>query len=279
MNINWKLKSAAFRIMDRLNLHKSLYFLQKYVTRRSQIPVDGIQDDWERHNSVIKGISGPISLIEFGAGKTLRQNIFLYYENEGGINQTVVDIFDMLDLDLCQEAVDQIAVLLGKERKQVSSLDDLRRNLSIDYLAPYDLAERCDFSETFDLCVSTNTLEHIPEPDIIKIFDNLKKALKAGAIISAIIDYTDHYSHTDSRIGQLNFLKYSEQEWSRHNSSVHYQNRMRHQDYRKVFADLGFSIEKDHVMRFTEPDIPVDRRFDAGNVETFALRGWFVLRR
>ena len=52
----------------------------------------------------------------------------------------------------------------------------------------------------------------------------------------------DHYSFFDPGISAFNFLKFSEPTWSLINSSVHYQNRLRASDFRRLHEDAGFRL-------------------------------------
>ena len=57
------------------------------------------------------------------------------------------------------------------------------------------------------------------------------------------IDMTDHFSHTDSRITSINFLKFSAKEWTKYsNNPFAYHNRLRIYDYSKIFQNTGFRI-------------------------------------
>ena len=76
--INWKLKAFLYKVFQSLRLTKSLYFIQKYITRRSKINIQKIDPHWERHESSIRK-NNCISLLEIGAGKSLEQNIYFSY--------------------------------------------------------------------------------------------------------------------------------------------------------------------------------------------------------
>ena len=96
----------------------------------------------------------------------------------------------------------------------------------IKYLSPIDLTEPNTFKEdSFDGCISTNTLEHISKEDLYKIFNHLKYIIKKNGLISAVIDYSDHYSHTDPSINSLHFLRYEKKDFKKYNHKNHFQNR------------------------------------------------------
>ena len=75
------------------------------------------------------------------------------------------------------------------------------------------------------------------------LFKDLGIVLKKSGYISARIDYSDHYSHTDRNISELNFLKYSEKQWQNYNNTYLYQNRLRHDDYVKLLNNSSFFKE------------------------------------
>ena len=100
MRINWKLKSFAFKIINFCKLYGLLYFLQKYITKRSNINIKKINDDWLFHEQNFKGFTNQ-NIIEIGAGKSLQQNIFLSHALE---SQTVVDLYPMIDFTLFNKA-------------------------------------------------------------------------------------------------------------------------------------------------------------------------------
>jgi hypothetical protein len=153
-------------------------------------------------------------------------------------------------------------------RHQISKLVDLKSDIKIEtlqklgaygieYRAPYDAA-KIDFNEkSIDACVSTNTLEHIPEESILPIFLRLYKTLKDNGIVSAKIDYSDHYAHTDKTISLLNYLKFDQNGWRKYNHNCHFQNRLRHYDYVKIFKRCGFVVIEEDLV-FSESEIPTE---------------------
>ena len=98
------------------------------------------------------------------------------------------------------------------------------------------------------------------------------------------IDYSDHWSHADRSITPRHFLRFEDEEWRRWNPLMHYQNRLRHSDYRRLFDDAGFIIlgEKETVPGCAEDalrQIPLACRFkDCDMLDLAATAGHFVLR-
>ena len=178
-------------------------------------------------------------LFEFGVGKSLMQNLFLSpYVSE----QILVDLNPMLDLKLVEASRTFLAAkLMLPSNKPIAKRSDLNA-YGIDYMAPFDASNTGFRDKFFDVCVSTNTLEHIPKETLIKIFFELNRTLKDSGIVSLVIDYSDHYSHTDNSIGPLNYLNYTESEWAKLNHDCHFQNRLRHYDYIEILKHCGFQI-------------------------------------
>jgi hypothetical protein len=257
MYIPYKLKSLIFTIVDFFDSKRTLYFLQKYVTKRSQIKKLNIDDNWIRHQKALTDYGCTGFVFEFGAGKNIAQNIFLSQFID---KQLVVDLNPMLDIQLVNVVLD----LLSKKFKlksdvKIIKLEDLN-NYGIDYRAPYDASVTNLNPKILDACISTNTLEHIPVASIKSIFMELKRILKDSGIVSAKIDYSDHYAHTDSKLTLLNFLNFLEFEWKKYNHQCHYQNRLRHYQYKQLFNECGFYIIKEELI-FDEKNISQDLHF------------------
>ena len=273
--INWKLKAFLYKVFQSLRLKKSLYFIQKYITRRSKINIQKIDPHWERHESSIRK-NNCISLLEIGAGKSLEQNIYFSYIFNNQLKQTVIDINKMIDFNLFNDASLIISNLLNlKFKGKVTNQEEIFNKYNIQYLAPHKLSDLS--KKKFDICVSTTTLEHFSLQDLNNFLLDVKKILKEGGLISSIIDYSDHYSHTDKNINSLNFLKFDESDWVKYNNSYLYQNRLRHQDYRKLFNDFNYEIKIEHKGNSAEKFQNISDKFDAHDDETFICWGYYLL--
>jgi SAM-dependent methyltransferase len=252
MNIPWKLKSHIFKFIEFLNSPSLLYFLQKNITKRSRIDKLTIHPAWIEHEKVLKKYAATEYIFEFGAGKNLMQNLFLSNFVE---KQLIVDLNPMIDIDLVETSRYFLSKkFLLKTNLKIHDLNDLEK-YGIQYKAPYDAANTDLKNKSLDACISTNTLEHIPYKDIVNIFTELRRTLKDKGVVSLSIDYSDHYAHTDKKISLLNFLKYDDKTWGKFNHKHHYQNRLRHNDYIKIFKLTGFELV-DEVCEYKEKDIP-----------------------
>ena len=276
--INWKLKSLIYKFLQFFRLKKTLYFIQKKITKRSNINLNEIHFYWDFHLRYIEN-NRSIKILEFGAGKSLIQNIFLSYKTNLRVEQTLIDISKMLDLDLFNKANEKVSKILGIDRKPfVRSNSDLKKNYNISYSAPTTLNEILEKNLLFDACISSTTLEHLSKNDLKETFSILKKIIKKEGIISASIDYSDHYSHTDKKISDLNFLQYSDIAWQKYNNTFLFQNRLRHQDYRKIFKKMDYEIIEEIKGNYGKKPELVSENFDTENKETFMLWGHFLLK-
>lgn len=73
--INWKIKAFLYKVLVFVDSLRLLSFIQKYITKRSSIEINKIKEEWLLHQKIIKNYKIN-SLIEFGGGKSLEQNIF-----------------------------------------------------------------------------------------------------------------------------------------------------------------------------------------------------------
>lgn len=254
MNIPWKLKSSIFGSIDFFNVPSVLYFLQKYVSKRSKRGNLRISPNWESHKKFLKQHRATDKVFEFGAGKNLAQNFFV---SDIVTSQLVVDLNPMLDFELVNNVRHQISKIVAlKSHSEIDSLAKLA-SYGIEYRAPYDASKTDLRDKSLNACISTNTLEHIPKESIVAIFSEIFRILKNDGIVSAKIDYSDHYAHTDKSISLLNYLKFDKDTWKKYNHDCHYQNRLRHYDYIKIFKECGFVVIEEEL-QYEEDNIPTE---------------------
>lgn len=166
----------------------------------------------------------PSSLTEIGAGWDACSAIC--WHRLGVREQHLVDIKSQL-------RVKEVNVILDHfDLEPISSIPDLEK-LGVYYHAPARLSD----TPSTDVVISNSVLEHIPEPELPSLL-SCRRAIHN-------VDYKDHYSNFDSSITPYNFLSFSERTWKLFNPPAHYQNRLRHRDYVRLFEKLGFDIECD----------------------------------
>jgi SAM-dependent methyltransferase len=270
MQIPWRAKSFAFALIDLFRLSPLLYFAQKNVTKRSRRAVKQAHPHWQFHAANLAQLQAP-KVLEFGAGKSLAQNIYL---SPFCGSQLLVDLNPMLDPGLVDAAAQSISHIAPVTYKKIANTNDLAA-YNITYKAPVDVSRTGLPDSSLDACISTSTLEHIPEESLRAILKELRRVLRPGGVVSAVVDYSDHYSHTDKSIGPLEFLRFENYRPFNHRS--HFQNRLRHNDFARLFTDAGFAIQKAEPRDFVHPPGQVAKCFDAASPDTFATEGRFVL--
>lgn len=254
MNIPWKIKSSAYRVVDILNAPKLLDYFTRFLTRRLRKDSFGVAPNWDMHKNCLLSYEKRGCIFEFGAGKHLAQNLYL---SDVVDKQIVVDLYHILDLSLVESVRGHLSKLveLRSEKSITRSVDLLE--YGIQYRAPFDASCTDLATRSIDACVSTDTLEHLPKDAIYAIFSELYRIIKDDGIVTAVVDYSDHYSHTDSKIGSLNFLRFSEEEWKKYNHRCHYQNRLRHYELVEIFEKCGF-VAVEENLTYSEDAIPME---------------------
>lgn len=241
MQLDWRVKSAAFRALNVMP-PSVLTAAQRFVTKRVNASFSEVSPHWAYHEEALKRFDCQ-RVIEFGAGYCLAQNLYL---SRLGIRQTVVDLYPMLNLALVNEAIRNLHKMgLLKRADPVVLSRKLKGRFGIDYRAPVDISATDFPDNSFDACISSSTLEHIPADRLPAIFRELKRIIRPGGIISARTDYSDHYSHTDKRISEVNHLQYGDRLWQWHSPGNHYQNRLRHGHFRRIAEEAGLGLVED----------------------------------
>ena len=256
--MNWKAKAFAFNTFDRMPLgREAYYFVQRHVTKtvpRVLSPTAYTARWFLEHSKVLEHHSlgrglGAMSLFEFGAGWDLYGNCVAWCL--GVERQTVYDLTRWAKPD-------QINIVLkhlqnepppGAVRVPAAMLPTsgpfeagLKRSYGISYVAPNDAGATGLPSGSFDVVCTTSVLEHIPPDQIARIMKECHRLLPSGAVMSHVVDYSDHFAHSDPMITPYNFLSMDDKTWRRFNPGIHFQSRLRHSDYAKLFETAGFRV-------------------------------------
>jgi hypothetical protein len=297
LSTDWRIKCAALHAFGALPLGQNMhYFAQRYVTRRIPRPKASVQDSlaWvSKHVQAFKAHGGNFkegTYFEFGAGWDLFTNLVLY---EYGIeHQLLVDIRPYARMDLVNHAIRQLRDIQvpGQVRTTLTELEgdfteSLLKSYGITYLAPCDARALRVSDGAVDLVSTTNTLEHIPETDIRSILRECARTCNTDSIVSMVIDYSDHYSHSDTTLTPYNYLRFSDAQWRMRNPKIHFQNRLRHSDYIRLFEEAGFSIAEETSFTPTGAlddleRVPLAARFTSYKRDDLAkINGHFVLKK
>jgi SAM-dependent methyltransferase len=228
---------------------------------------------------------------EFGAGWNLV--IPLAFYACGAERQILVDIRNLLRSKLVNDSIEKFQrialdkTLLRKPNQFLNKKHDflisLEKYYGIEYRAPCDARNTGLETCSVDFVTSTNILEHIHPQGIQAILRECHRILKDDGIVSLFIDYKDHYAYFDRAISVYNFLRYSDRVWAFLNPALHYQNRLRHRDYLKIFEREGFEILKSNCIDGTVADLdiierlPLDKRFRTCSPEELSIRSSHII--
>ena len=271
--MKWLLKASSQKALSALPRADALnYLLQHRVTRSLPASDAAFRQKFTyalQHFAAFREHSttqpSDAAFYEFGTGWDLV--IPLAYHALGVERQILVDIRPNLRFQLIADSVRKLErhrADLEREAgsplrlpgdAQLSSRDDLERQLGITYLAPCDARDTRLPAGSVDFISSTLTLEHIPAPDIAAIFRECARLLRPPGLMSSRIDMQDHYWYFDKSISRYNFLRFSDRTWSLFNSSLQYQNRLRYPDYRALLESAGFEIVSERVTGPTANDL------------------------
>ena len=299
--IGWRKKAALFKFFDRMPFGRAIYSgVQRYIThtvprrfaptiQTAHIFVDHVRSiaAFEKEKNL-----ADLALFEFGAGWDLYSNCVTWCL--GADNQVVYDLNrwarpSQINLALSHLKTDPPpgAVRIPDVLLPVTGKFDevLRRTYGINYQAPADAGETGLAVGMIDAVVSTSVLEHIPPDQIERILRECRRVLRPGGIMSHLIDYSDHYAHSDLSITPYNFLAFEDSDWDRFNPNIHFQNRLRHSDYRRLFEKAGFQIlsassSQPENARELLCGIELSPNFAARAVSELApIEGHFIVRR
>jgi hypothetical protein len=266
--------------------------MQRYVTKGYPAPepvfdkkIKNADKHLHAYRTFSKTTSADDTFYEFGAGWDIL--IPLIYSSKGVRKQIVIDINDLLKLDLVRA---NVARLKSKgfvfPEATVSDKMDLSGNLGINFMAPHDGRATGFTSNSVQFISNTDTLEHIPKDDIISIVRECYRILAPGCVMSCVIDLRDHYAYFDSTISFYNFLTFTKGDWAPYDNNLHFQNRLRYADYKKIFEDCGFTVVFEQCETPSPADLEVLRKlklapeFDGQNLnETGIQEIWMVLRK
>lgn len=259
--MRWLVKAGLQKVLSALPGGAGAnYALQRYATRslpRSEASLRRKLRGAHRHLGAYleHGPQRPLQeavFYEFGVGWDLA--IALSFWQLGVNRQILVDVRPNLRLELANTTLRLLQGLrpeleeeLGGALREppvtaVASVAELEDRFGIVYLAPVDVRATGLESRSVDFVSSSNTLEHVPEAELVPILAECRRLLRADGLVRCRVDLRDHHSYFDRNLSPYNFLRFSKRTWRLVNSSLMYQNRLRARDYHEAFVDAGFEI-------------------------------------
>jgi len=242
-------------------------FFQRHVTSSLVLEDDYFLRKWghcEEHLDALAAAGGPASFTAVELGTGWFPVVPLGLVLNGAERVWSVDIHPMLERAAVVETMRRYVQLADRVRVARPSTLDRMAELAeapgtrdaAGLLAELGIDVRATDARTLDLPVSSvdlfvsnNTLEHIAPDVILGILEEFRRVARPSGVMSHFIDLADHYAHFDRRITPFNFLRYDEDRWRLFNNRLHYQNRLRASDYRRLHEQAGWRIVDEHVRR------------------------------
>jgi len=294
--MDWRIKCAAHWLFSLPGMNRLYYPFKRHLARTvfrspAELRADlAMARGHFRHLRDYLGLDPARALcLEFGAGRDLINNLCLW--GLGVERQLAVDLHPLLRPELLNQALRSLSLMEddclarrpGGPLPMAGITEALRERFGIAYQAPFDLGRSGLADASLDFILSTNTLEHVPPAEISAILAECRRLLAPGGGLSFRIDYGDHYSYADPAITGYHFLRYSPGAWRFFNPPLHYQNRLRHQDYAALFRAGGFKIlrQEAQVPEGASRAIlaqPLAAQFlNRPSHELLPVSGWFLL--
>lgn len=284
----WIVKAAVQGALSALpQPHKANLLLQRYVTR--SLTFDDayflqkyrhVESHAELLRSVDAGGAGP-SVLELGTGWYPVVPIGLWLSGAGEV--TTVDVTDLVSrervLQTGRRYLDLHAAgrLAGLRPDRLSCLREVVEAPGAQggHALLADVGVRTVVGDARSLPLadgavhvftSNNTLEHITPEVIAQILVEFRRVARSDARMQHYIDMADHYAGFDRTITAYNFLRFDDRSWRRYNSRLHYQNRLRVNDYRNLHEAAGWVVTDEKSGRRPAADlrsVPLAPRFAA----------------
>ncbi len=299
MRIGWRAKAMTQLGLSYVPGGNALnYRFQRSITRSLPPPDQVLRENIETAQGHLAAAAehlddpGHAVFYEFGAGWGLGVAFVLSALGVG--HQILVDVRPLTRDELLADAVARLPTLgqaLGVELDLppwptgTTDVVSALQGYGIEYRAPCDARATGLPSGSVDVVTSTSTFEHIPDRDIVPILDECRRLLRPGGVVSAWIDYKDHYAAFDDRLSPYNFLQFDERTWRWYSPPFQYQNRLRHPEYVARFEQAGFAFDRVEVVSPSADDLAtldrldLDRRFAGFSPVELGIRdGRFLAR-
>jgi SAM-dependent methyltransferase len=193
--------------------------------------------------------------------------------------EEIKHLFDGLDFD--ETRFRSLMDLTGRDWH----LTELFELCDIQYISPGDATKLTLSENTIDYHISYTVLEHIPPDTILALFEEGNRIIKEDGLFIHRVDYSDHFSHSDTSINAINFLQYGEGQWDKLAGNRYmYMNRLRHDDFLDLYKQANHNIltvntdqEPGIAQSLETGTMDIDDRFKNKPNDILAITGaWIV---
>lgn len=279
--MHWRTKAIIQRVLEHVPSGEELHFwLQRSFggLRRFGRELTAKVDDWHIMTGHLRnaGIAIPgARMMEIGTGWYPTLPLCLYL---GGAARVVtIDLNRHMRPSLarqCAERLVEHAALIAeacgvpesdvrlRHRDLVARLRGCDVETAtggvVEYHAPGDASQTRLADRSIDVVFSNSVLEHVPPPVVDALFVEARRILADRGVMFHSVNCGDHYAYVDRTISQLNYLRFSDEDWAKWNNRFLYQNRMRAYEFIDRAQAAGFVVElntaatKTHERRLRE---------------------------
>jgi len=234
--MHWKLKCLAFHLLSLPGGNLAYRFAQRNITKTyftrltpERLRLYSLHVEHYRRS--------PGVALEFGSGGELLAPLLL--SAAGAPEILTYDVTSLANPARVNNIIRQLRQMQPGNWPEIESLADLWTRYRIRYLAPADVRATDLPDKSIDFVWSTSTLEHIPTDQIRAILAECKRICRGQ--MSFVIDYHDHYPG----VSPCHFYRYGARQWRWLNPAWHYQNRLRHGDFARLFSECGLATRDD----------------------------------
>ncbi|WP_333676336.1 hypothetical protein [Dyella sp.] len=307
--MRWKTKATLQNAVSRLpagSSYATYYWLQRHFGGLRRInPVARLRAGIETWRQIEKLGRDPFNKTFFEVGTGRVPMTPLAYWLMGAKRVITIDLNPYLKAELTRECLQYIAdhegelrtlfgpllnrkrfeALLEFERQELFNLQHLLDLCHITYIAPGDAAHTGLGADEIDFHTSFNVFEHIPHTVLVAILDEGNRIIRSDGLFVHRVDYSDHFSHSDSHISPINFLQYSDVQWERYAGNRYmYMNRLRHDDFLALFESVRHTIlaaeptvDASSLQLLRDRRLTIDARFGGKTDEVLATtEAWIV---
>jgi SAM-dependent methyltransferase len=266
--MHWKLKALiqqAVALLPPDASYELYYRMQKrFGALKDGTPIDRLQAGVTTWKHIQDQRRNPVGAVFFEVGTGSDPIVPLAYWLMGAKRTVTVDLNRYLRADAVQDTLeyierhpDEIRAIFGPLllEDRFATLPQLSRSFSLErfldvcgihYTAPGDAGRTPVDAASIDFHTSYTVLEHIPPDVLARILEEGNRIVRDDGLFVHLIDYSDHFSHSDKSISPLNFLQYSDAQWrALAGNRYNYTNRLRHDDVIAIFQSAGHEIRAD----------------------------------
>ena len=242
-------KATALRLLPERNRGITAYYRQGFQGR-----LTAAESQLHHH--------GPTRcLLEIGCGRDLLVSLVAAVRH--GKRAIAFDVAPLAELAL----VNFTLASLGAS--PVTTWQDMESRYGVRYVVASSIAA---VTAPWDGAASTAAFEHIPADQFPKMVSHLRSVLSKGSVVTAAIDYRDHWSFL-SPVSPDHFYGLSDTAFARINPPRMFQNRLRHAEICDCFSQAGFAIISQEIepLALTVPRARYAPRFSHQTDEALAI--------